>query len=257
MKDSGLKIFRSDSRGFRDTDDSSLGGVSDIDRPSDLGGLGELGREDWTEQEIKITDIRPAVKNENRVNVFVNQKYAFSFDITQVVEFKLKKGLVISKEQLEQYKKASEFGKLYQRVLEWTLARPHSKKEVKDYLSRKVYERSLEKSYIDTIISRLEEKGYINDEKFAEYFIQNRSIRKGVSARKLKMELQKKGVSNEATRAVMSEVGRKDEEEILKIIARKRKKYDNNKLIQYLCRQGFSFELAKEMVERQDENMLY
>ena len=87
--------------------------------------------------ELRITDLRQAVKNENRVNVFVNNKYSFSLDISQVVDFHLKKGLVISAEQLEEFKRASEFGKLYQRALEWVLVKPRSEKETYDYLYKK------------------------------------------------------------------------------------------------------------------------
>ena len=42
------------------------------------------------------------------------------------------------------------------------------------------------------------------------------------------------------------------QEEIKKIIAKKRAKYDDEKLISYLCRQGFSFELAQSLVRETD-----
>jgi regulatory protein len=74
-----------------------------------------LKTEEKTEPVFVITDLKQGVKNENRVNVFVNNKYSFSLDISQVVDFHLKKGLEISEEQIEEYKRASEFGKLYQR----------------------------------------------------------------------------------------------------------------------------------------------
>ena len=56
---------------------------------------------------IKITDIKQGVKNPNRVNVFVNGKYAFSLDVVQVVDLKIKVGMEISEEELAKYKKAS------------------------------------------------------------------------------------------------------------------------------------------------------
>ena len=75
---------------------------------------------------FEITELRQGVKNPNRVNVFVDGKFSFSLDVAQVVDFHIKKGMEISAEQLEEYKKASEFGKLYQRTLEWVLVRPRS-----------------------------------------------------------------------------------------------------------------------------------
>ena len=196
--------------------------------------------------ELKITDIKQAVRNENRVNIYVNGKYAFSLDVVQVVDLKIKVGMEISEEELVKYKKASEFGKLYQRALEWVLIRPRSEKEVYDYLYRKVYEKKLDKSYINLIIERLKNKKYLDDTKFAEYYVENRFVKKGISRKRLKMELMKKGVAAEIIEQVLD--GRNDEEEILKIIAKKRAKYDDEKLTQYLCRQGFSYQLARSLV---------
>ena len=237
--------------------------------------------------ELKITDIKQAVRNENRVNIYVNGKYAFSLDVAQVVDMGVKIGRVISGEELANFKKASEFGKAYQRALEWVLMRPRSVRELKDYLKRreiqgeakerkKDWERDreiadliargenvdakrLEKraertknrvkyDFKDLILERLVERGYVDDAKFARYYVENRFVKKGVSRKRLKMELMKKGISQEIIDEVLSE--RDDEEEILKIIAKKRTKYTDEKLVAYLCRQGFSYDLARDLVEK-------
>ena len=161
----------------------------------------------------------------------------------------VKKGREIDREQLGEFKKASEFGKLYQRTLEWTLLRPHSEREIYDYLKKKIYDKKLDKDLIERIIDRLKEKGYIDDEKFAQYYIENRFVKKGISRKRLKMELKKKGVNETLAEMVLGE--RSDVDEIKKIVQRKQKKYDKEKLIAYLCRQGFSYELVKEVVEEE------
>ena len=247
-----------------------------------------------------ITNLKPGVKNPNRVNVFVNGKFSFSLDVAQIVDFKLKVGLEISEGQLDEYKKASEFGKLYQRTLEWVLIRPRSIKETRDYLWRKLREassgtasrrpvftggarlRSRQQPPKDPseapsefsgksslrpvgrgdssggfaelskmIIERLLVRGYLDDRKFAEYYVENRFIKKGISRKRLAMELMEKGVDKGIVDDVLD--NRNDEEEILKIIAKKRNKYDDEKLIMYLCRQGFSFELAKKLVSEYED----
>ena len=197
-----------------------------------------------------ITKLKQGVKNPNRVNVFVDEKYAFSLDVAQVADFKLKVGAEISEEDLTELKKASEFGKLYQRTLEWVLTRPRSEKETRDYLYKKIYEKKLDKIYIDRIIERLESKKYLDDAKFAEWYVENRFVKKGISRRRLKMELAKKGISKDIVENVVNL--RDDEEEIRKIIAKKRKKYDDEKLISYLSRQGFDYQLARSLVLETD-----
>ncbi|MBQ6355191.1 RecX family transcriptional regulator [Candidatus Saccharibacteria bacterium] len=230
---------------------------------------------------LKITAIKPAVKNENRVNIFVNEEYAFSLDLAQVVDYKIKVGKNLSSEELDELKHASEFGKLYQRTLEWVLTRPHSEKETRDYLRHKRQKRETENRQairnrertkeerekyklrtkelplfsdddIEKIITRLIEKGYLNDYEFAKYFLENRNAKKGTSIKKLKLELIKKGISQTVIDELLNENLRTDEEEIQKIIKKKRKKYDDEKLIQYLVRQGFDFQLARAAVSETD-----
>ena len=201
---------------------------------------------------LKITDIRQGVKNPERVNVFINGKFAFSLDIAQVVDLKIKVGKEITAEELEEYKKQSDFGKLYQRTLEWVLMRPRSEKEVRDYLRKKIYERKIEEEYINLIIEKLRNKNYLDDAKFAEYYVENRFVKKGISKKRLKMELMKKGVDAETIERVLD--GRNDEEEILKIIAKKRAKYDDEKLIAYLCRQGFPYQLVQSLVANHEKD---
>jgi SOS response regulatory protein OraA/RecX len=174
-------------------------------------------------------------------------------------------------------KKASEFGKLYQRTLEWVLMRPRSLRETRDYLFRKLrsvsrgpsatneergsevhpvttggHERVREEysEFSEEIVSRLVDRGYLDDRRFAEFWVENRFVKKGVSKKRLKMELMKKGVAMEIIEEVLD--GRDDEDELRKMIARKRTKYDDpQKLVAYLCRQGFSYDLVKELVEKE------
>lgn len=223
----------------------------------------------------KITDLKQGVRNPNRVNVYINSKFAFSLDVSQVVDFGIKVGMEISASDLEEFKKASEFGKLYQRALEWVLVRPRSIRETNDYLYRKLRMSSSGRSsrpssrdsslrprsncgcpsediakLSSTIIQRLKDRGYLDDQRFAEYYVENRFVKKGVSTKRLKMELLKKGVSKEIIEEVLAGSDRNDEEELKKMIAKKRSRYsDDEKLIAYLCRQGFQYDLVQELVQ--------
>ena len=74
-------------------------------------------------------------------------------------------------------------------------------------------------------------KKYLDDFRFAEYYVENRFSKKGVSLKRLRMELLKKGVSKEIIEEVLVDSDRNDEEELRKMIAKKRAKYDDEKLI--------------------------
>jgi regulatory protein len=198
----------------------------------------------------KITDLKQGVRNPDRVNVYVDGKFLFSLDVSQVVDLGVKVGLEISEDELTEFKRASEFGKLYQRALEWVLMRPHSEKECRDYLRRKIFERKLDKNYIDKIVEKLKDKRYLDDCRFAEWYVENRFSKKGVSTKRLKMELLKKGVLKDIVEQVLRDSSRNDREELEKMIAKKRSRYpDDEKLTAYLVRQGFPYDLVRELVQ--------
>lgn len=209
---------------------------------------------------MKITDIAQAVRNPDRVNISVDGKYRFSLDIYQLSALGLKIGREYTEAELDELETESQFGKLYARALEYCLMRPHSKKEVRDYLWRKTRETKyksrqtgeiksrpgVSQELADRVFERLVEKGYLDDEKFTRFWIENRNQTKGSSLRKLTNELRVKGVESSIIDQVLAESSRNDIDEIAKIIAKKRSKYpDEQKLIAYLARQGFAYDEIK------------
>lgn len=208
---------------------------------------------------MKITGITAQQKDKNRVNVMVDGKYRFSLDIFQVADLGIRVGKDYTDEELTALETESQFGKVYARALEYSLMRPHSAKEVREYLYRKTRDTRTKTGDVKKGVSpeitsrafdRLVEKGYVNDEKFARYWVENRSLTKGASKRKLQAELRSKGVESGIIERLLTESSRSDEDELQKIIAKKRRRYpDEQKLMQYLARQGFSYEDIKRGLE--------
>ena len=205
---------------------------------------------------MKITAISLQIRDKNRVNVSVDGKYRFSLDLSQVISLGLKNGQDYSDEELLAFETESQFGKLYGRALEYCLMRPHSAKEVRDYLYRKTrpsrsktgeLKPGVSPELTVRVFDKLVEKKYIDDQKFANYWIENRSLTKGASQRKLTAELRSKGVVTTIIEQVIGETERNDSDEIIKIIAKKRSRYpDDQKLMMYLARQGFDYEDIKQ-----------
>jgi regulatory protein len=108
-------------------------------------------------------------------------------------------------------------------------------------------------SIVERIFNRLVERGYVSDEKFARWWVENRNLKKGASLRKLQAELRAKGVESTIIEATLHESSRTDEEELQKIIAKKRRRYDDEqKFMQYLVRQGFSYDAVKEALRTEN-----
>lgn len=218
---------------------------------------------------MKITGISVQARNPDRVNVSVDGKYRFSLDIFQVTELGIKIGNEYTEDELIELETESQFGKLYARALEYTMMRPHSAKEVRDYLWRKTRttkvrvkdtneyreKPGVSQAITDRVYDRLVEKGYLKDEIFARYWVENRQATKGISQRKLIAELRAKGVDQSVISQAMQDSPREEKSEIQKVLAKKRHKYDDEqKLIAYLMRQGFSYDAIRDALADEDLN---
>lgn len=200
---------------------------------------------------MKITAIKPAVKTKGRFNIFVDEKYSFSLDELQLVESGLKRDQEINDQELELFKNESTFGKAYTRALDYIMRRPRSEKELRDYAWRKKWSDDLR----DRVISKLLNKGYLDDMRFAKTWVRHRALGKPMSKRRLTLELKQKGLSDEVIDSAFAESEEFDEIGALRLlIEKKRPKYsDNNKLIAYLAGQGFSYGQIKTAMQPPEE----
>lgn len=215
---------------------------------------------------MKVTNMSSQMRNPERVNVSIDGKYRFSLAVSQVVDYGVKVGLELNEDELLQLESESTFGKLYQRSLEYSLVRPRSVKEVRDYLYRKTLNRPVRSmktgdikiregvspSVSERVLDQLVKRGYVDDYKFAEYWVENRFMKKGISSRKLRSELISKGVGQSVIEEVISASDRSDMQELQKMIAKKRNRYNDDRLMQYLARQGFSYDDIKSALASED-----
>lgn len=216
---------------------------------------------------MEITKLSSQVKNPDRINVFLNNKYSFSLDISQIVSLGVKVGNVYSDDDLFQLKREGEFSKYYTKALVYSLTRPRSVRELRDYLYRqtrtKMYlikgERrekiGMAPELVQRVTDKLIEKKYLDDEKFATYWVENRNLKKGISQKVLRQELLKKGVSSDIIESVFSFSERTDRDELRKVIEKRRHRYDDEtKFIKYLISKGYDYSLIQEVLsELNDE----
>lgn len=222
---------------------------------------------------MKITKISQQVKRKDRYSIYVDEKYSFSMSDYQLVNAGLRVGKEYTEEALSELINESQFGKAYERALNYVMIRPRSVKEIKDYLTRtflypkpKMYvnkkgERVIKKQQVDKptvqhmierVLGRLEEKGYSNDQTFADAWVRSRQLTKKSSKRKLQQELQVKGVHSDIISKVLDDGSIDEQENLKKMIEKKQKQtryQDEKKLIQYLLRQGFSYSDIKDALK--------
>jgi regulatory protein len=196
---------------------------------------------------MKITEIKQQEKLKSRYSVYVEGEYAFSLSDTVLLERKLAPGDELTKEQVDDYKKLSAEDRIYNQVLRYIAIRPRSSWEIKTYLTRKNASPPLQ----EKILNMLSKHGYVNDVDFARSWVQNRRLLKPTSRRRLTLELRQKHVSDEVVREVLEEDETDERQTLKELIERKRKQsryQDETKLMQYLARQGFSYNDIKDVL---------
>jgi regulatory protein len=197
---------------------------------------------------MKITKITTQKKNADRVSIFVDGVYSFSLSLNDLLKTKLKTNQDLSDSDLKKLKKISDDSKLKMRALEWLLIRPRSKKELIEYLRRK----KIDPEAIDIWVNDFEKKRYVDDTRFATWWTEQRRTGKKKSARFIAQELNQKGVNREIIQEVIQKNETTDSDTLRALIEKKKKlpRYavDEQKLITYLQRQGYSFSLIKEVL---------
>lgn len=197
---------------------------------------------------MNISSIKVQVKNSERVSIFVDGRYSFSLNMDEVLKYKLKSGDELTAADIKKFKKISADGKLRMRALEWLLNRPHSEREFRDYLYRK----KVEKDQIEGLINEMTERGYLDNYKFAMWFL-SLQTRRSKSNQAIRYELYKKGISRELTEQVMQSEDIGENERLNSLIQKKLKsqRYKNDplKLMRYLTSQGFNYQLVKKSLE--------
>jgi len=196
---------------------------------------------------MTITAIKKQVKNPDRYSVFIDTRYSFSLSSEALLGSGLIVGQELTAEELKQQKEQSADDKMYNACLNLIARRMRSKGEIELYLKRKKVSPTL----LSNILNKLSEKGLIDDKKFASSFINDRNLLKPTSRRKLILELRSKNVPGDIINEVIEDDDQQEKTNLIRIVENKRRqsKYkDDQKLMQYLSRQGFNYSDIKEVL---------
>jgi regulatory protein len=201
---------------------------------------------------MKITDIKAQVKTAGRYSIFVEGKYSFSLSDTALLEQDIKIGKELDEAEVKRLKQVSSDDKLYGNALRYMMMRPRSEWELRSYLQRKNSPAPLTQQ----ILNKLSLHGLINDLAFAEAWVRSRRLLRSASKRKLQQELRAKRVSDEVVKQALFEDATDESAVLRELVAKKRQQArykDDLKLMQYLVRQGFSYDDVKSAVTSKDD----
>ena len=193
---------------------------------------------------MKITAIKAQVKREGRYSIFVDDKYAFSLSAEGLLDAHLVTGQELSQVDVTDYKRLSQEDKAYNLALAYVARRMRSEGELHDYFRRKQYAPEL----AEQLLAKLRRLRFVDDAEFARRWVENRRRLKATSTKKLRLELRQKKVNSEVIQTVLAE-DETDERQLLRDLVEKKRRIsryqDDQKLMMYLARQGFTYDDIK------------
>ena len=193
----------------------------------------------------EITAITVQAKDKTRCNVYVDGRFACGLRVDAAVRNRLKVGQEITQARLEEIQMESEKSAAFDKALTHLSATRKTEKEIRAFLGKKGYLPAV----ADYAVKKLRDYGFLNDEEYAEAYVENAAKRKG--GRLIKMELRSKGVSEGEIEAAMQTLDEETELETAKTLLQK---YMRGKAIdvqtlqkayRYLMGKGYGYEVAK------------
>lgn len=197
-----------------------------------------------------ITAIETQKRGRERVNIFLDGRFAFSVGRGVVEEHGLHHGQVLSDSRVEELAAADLFGKCLNAALRLLSYRPRSEAEIRTRLSRRFNGETIE-----GVILQLRERQMIDDVAFAAFWREARDSFSPRGRLLLKVELRNKGIDTELIDKVLDGI---DDEESAYRAAQKRGRtlakedYETfrRKLGAFLRRRGFSYGVVNRTTER-------
>lgn len=135
--------------------------------------------------------------------------------------------------------------------------RPRSEKEIRDYLYKKIKSKHWSRDDAEEVIEELKKEGLIDDKKFIDLYVRDRTALKPKGKMLLIRELKQKGINEELIEEYFS-INKIDEEKLALQILQKRwsrfKSLDSKKRFEktarFLVSRGFSFDICKKTIEK-------
>lgn len=205
-----------------------------------------------------ISSIEVQKRDKNRVNVYIDNEFAFGCNAELVYIYDLKKGKKVDLEFLQSVAEEDNYlnGKNYAlKVIEKTYK---TEKEIRD----KLYKKEYGDKAVDRIIAFLKKYKFLDDYKYTEAFIKDRIIKYGKN--KIKFDLIKKGIEEDLIIEKLNVIDYEKEygsayalgEGKYKLLIKSEKEVSKDifkiykKVCDFLIRRGFDYNIVNSVIEQ-------
>ena len=193
----------------------------------------------------EITEITPQIKDKRRCNIYIDGRFCCGLTLEATVKNRLKVGQIITPERLSEIQLESEKNTAFDKALTHLSATQKTEKQIRTFLEGKGYLPAV----VEYVVEKLRSYNFLNDGQYAESYVECVSKRKG--SKLIRMELKKKGVSDEAIDTAIEGLSPEREQETATAILEKYMrgricdKATLQKAYRYLMGKGYDYEVIK------------
>jgi len=198
-----------------------------------------------------ITRLQIQQKNKERVNVFLNEEYAFSLEL--MLATGLRKGQTLTDADIAALQATDEGKRAYAAALNFLGQRARSQAEV----VQRLHQREFSETAIEQTMARLQQDGYLNDVSFGQQWVANRQLFRPRSERALRYELRRKGMDTTHINEVLEEAQIDEDAAAWIALEPKITRWAELERVQFmqkaggfLARRGFGHSVARRALDR-------
>ncbi len=198
-----------------------------------------------------ITRLQIQQKNKERVNIFLDEEYAFSLEL--MLAAGLRKGQQLTEAEITALQADDERKRAYAAALTFLGQRVRSQTEV----AQRLEQREFTPEAIAQTLARLQQEGYLDDTTFGQQWVANRQRFRPRSERALRYELRRKGMENSLIDEVIQEAEIDEDAAAWAALQPKIARWQGLERAQFsqtaggfLARRGFGHEVARRVIDR-------
>ena len=148
-----------------------------------------------------ITKIEAQKKNDDRVNIYVNDEFFIAIFTELVYTFNLKKGMTIEEESLKHILSEEMYMKAKNKALNILAKADQSEKKIREKLSS-----DFEDDTIDMVIEFLKKNNFINDDILAQKIVNTNVNLNRCGKNRIKQNLYNKGIDKQSIDEAISDI---------------------------------------------------
>lgn len=201
----------------------------------------------------RITALTPQRGRRERLNVFLDGRFAFGVAAETALRAGLTAGMDLSEADVERLRDQDEATRLHGDALRYLSFRPRSATEMERYLRG----RGADESLVEATMGRLRHAGLVDDEAFARYWVENRAAFSPRGSRALQAELRAKGVGQGDIDDVLEESGDGEDERAYQAGRKRLRLFSHcdedefrRRMFSFLQRRGFDYDTVRAATQR-------